>query len=170
MSKKQTGYKGFAPNWQCNNYQFEVGKTFEHKGTVKLCSSGFHYCENPLDIFEYYPPTGKFAAIETDGVSDETHSDDSKRVAREIHIKAELSLHNLCKIGAKFILDRVDFKNSKESNTGESSAATNTGERSAATNTGERSAATNTGYKVDGKTVKADTFYHLQNGKLVEVL
>jgi hypothetical protein len=145
MKNKTVGYKGFTPTWECNGFQFKVGDTFEHKGKVKLCSSGFHFCENPLDIFAYYPPTGNFATIEADGVTDETESD-SKRVAREIHIKAELTLHNLCKLGAKFILDRVDFKNAKESNTGDSSAATNTGYRSAATNTGYSSAATNTGY------------------------
>jgi hypothetical protein len=146
-------------------------------------------------------------------------------------------LNGIIKAGVKFILDKVNWKDAKESNTGnrsaatntgfqsaatntgDKSAATNTGDKSAATNTGNRSAATNTGYRsaatvsgkesiaiatgyeskakgsigcfivlsewcqdengnwhiktvkshaVDGKTIKADTFYMLKNGKFVE--
>ena len=59
--------------------------------------------------------------------------------------KTEIGLAGLIKAGVKFIFDRVNWKDNKESNTGNYSAATNTGYRSAATNTGDRSAATNTG-------------------------
>mgnify|MGYP006267288197 FL=1 len=38
------GYKGFNPDWTCRDFKFEVGKTFEHKGDVSLCNSGFHFC------------------------------------------------------------------------------------------------------------------------------
>ena len=139
------GYKAFDQNWKCRNMQYEVGKSYEHTGQVKLCTSGLHFVENPLDIFKYYPPTSKFAEIEAFGVTDET-SDDSKRVAKRLDIKAELSLNSLVSAGVKFILSKVDFENAKESNTGDRSAATNTGYYSAATNTGYQSAATNTGH------------------------
>jgi hypothetical protein len=141
---KTTGYKGFNPDWTCNYFQFEVGKSFEHEGKVSLCNSGFHFCENPMDVFAYYPPTGKFAAVETTDATDEKQ-DDSKRVCRSITIKSEISLHAFLKLGVDFILSKVDFKNLPATNTGNWSAATNTGNRSAATNTGDRSAATNTG-------------------------
>ena len=152
--KTLTGYKGFNPDWTCRNFQFKVGESYTHQGEASLCNSGFHFCENPIDVFGYYPPTGKFAVVEAEGVDEKTDSD-SKRSAKTLHIKAELSLHALIGIGVKFILSKVDFKNAPATNTGYSSAATNTGDRSAATNTGDRSAATNTGYSsaasVDGK-------------------
>jgi hypothetical protein len=144
---KIKGFKGFDENLCCRNFQYEVGTEYTHDGEISLCNKGFHFVENPLDAFSYYAPnTGRFAEVEADGVSSQK-SNDSKRVAKALKVTAELSLSALCGIGVKFILDRVNWKDAKESNTGDQSAATNTGYQSAATNTGDRSAATNTGYR-----------------------
>ena len=212
------GYKGFDKDLKCRGMQYSFGETATHNGNLKLCSSGLHFCENPLDVLAHYPPSdSRFAEIEADEVANQLQRD-SKCVAKSLYIKAELSLSELLAGGSKFILDKVDFTNSKESNTGTSSAATNTGNRSAATNTGNSSAATNTGYssaatntgkdgtaislgiegrasgsignflvlaewqyqnsawrrvamglaKVDGKKIKADTFYVLKGGKFTK--
>jgi hypothetical protein len=142
------GYKGFNDKFQCTPegkvFQYEVGKEYEHDGEVDWRNRGFHFVENPLAAFGFYPPTGRFAEVEGDGVPDKT-DETTKRVAKKIHIKAELSLSALIGIGVKFILDKVDFTNAPATNTGNQSAATNTGYQSAATNTGNQSAATNTG-------------------------
>ena len=139
------GYKGFDKDLKCRGMQYSFGETATHNGNLKLCSSGLHFCENPLDVLAHYPPSdSRFAEIEADEVANQLQRD-NKCVAKSLYIKAELSLSELLAGGSKFILDKVDFTNSKESNTGTSSAATNTGNRSAATNTGYSSAATNTG-------------------------
>jgi hypothetical protein len=138
------GYKGFDKDLKSRGFQYELGKTYTHSGTVDLYNSGFPFCENPFDVWSYYGPTNRFAQVEADGVSDQTESD-SKRAAKSLHIGEELTLPRFINAGVKFILDKVDFKNAKESNTGYQSAATNTGDWSAATNTGNWSAATNTG-------------------------
>ena len=147
MSGKIIGYKGFDKDMKCRDMQFEVGKTSEHEGDVKLCQSGFHFCENPLDIFDYYPPSdSNFAEVEAEEVSKEAESD-SKRCSKKLTVKGLISFHAMVKLSVNFIFSKVDWKNAKESNTGDQSAATNTGIRSAATNTGVRSAATNTGIR-----------------------
>jgi len=199
------GYKGFNEKFQCTPdgkvFQYEVGKEYEHNGSVDWCSSGFHFVEFPLAVFGFYSPTGKFAEVEADGVSDRT-DESTKRVAKRLKITAEVSLSALIGLGVKFILDKVDFTKAPSTNTGDRSAATNTGYRSAATNTGEEGCAISLGIegkasgakgcwltlaewkedgndnwrridvktvKVDGKKIKAETFYSLMNGKFTEV-
>jgi hypothetical protein len=195
------GYKGFDKDLKCRGMQYSFGETATHNGNLKLCSSGLHFCENPLDVLAHYPPSdSRFAEIEADEVANQLQRD-NKCVAKSLYIKAELSLSELLAGGSKFILDKVDFTNSKESNTGTSSAATNTGYSSAATNTGKDGTAISLGIegrasgsignflvlaewqyqnsawrrvamglaKVDGKKIKADTFYVLKGGKFTKV-
>ena len=137
-------FKGFDKDMKCRGYQYEVGKTFE-TDKAKLCESGFHACEYPLAVFGYYEPArSRFAEVEIEGDTGE-REEDTKLCGTKITVKAEIDLPGIIKAAVEFINERVDWKNAKESNTGDQSAATNTGYRSAATNTGDQSAATNTG-------------------------
>lgn len=204
------GYKGFDKDLQCRGFQYKVGETFEEKGTIKACESGFHFCENPFNVFSYYPPSdSRYCNVEGDGKID-TDNSDSKVACSKLHIHTEIGLSDLISAGVKFILEKVDWGDSKSTNTGDRSAATNTGNQSAATNTGDWSAASVEGknsiaivtgydskakgamgcwivltergdwdgntypiidvqaFKVDGISIKANTFYKLKNSKPVE--
>ena len=139
------GYKGFDSQLRCRGFQYEIGQEYEHAGGVELCKKGFHFCENPMDVFEYYPPSdSRYCSVESTGTEDKNIYS-SKVSASILKINAEIGLAGLIKAGVKFILDKVDWDNKKSTNTGNRSAATNTGYWSAATNTGDQSAATNTG-------------------------
>ena len=145
MEKKIKGYKGFDKDLKCRGYQYEVGKGYEHDGKVSCCNSGFHFCENPMDVLYYYNPAdSRYCEVEGSGTIDKD-TNDTKVTVSKLHISAEIGLKGLIEAGVKFILDKVNWKDNKESNTGYKSAATNTGYQSAATNTGDYSAATNTG-------------------------
>ena len=146
MEKKIKGYKGFDKDLKCRGYQYEVGKGYEHDGKVSCCNSGFHFCENPMDVLNYYNPAdSRYCEVEGSGTIDKD-TNDTKVTVSKLHISAEIGLKGLIEAGVKFILDKVNWKDNKESNTGYQSAATNTGYQSAATNTGYQSAAT-----VEGK-------------------
>ena len=48
-------YKAFNSDLTCNDFQYEVGKEYHHKGKLKLCESGFHSCPKLSDCFRFYP-------------------------------------------------------------------------------------------------------------------
>ena len=136
-------YKGFDKDLKCRDFQYEIGKKYEEE-RAEICDTGFHACENPLDVFGYYAPAdSRYCEVELD--ANDQKSDDSKRVGKKISIKAEIGIAGIVKAGLEYIKDQVNWDDDKKSNTGNRSAATNTGNRSAATNTGNWSAATNTG-------------------------
>ena len=136
-------YKGFDKDLKCRDFQYEIGKKYEEE-RAEICDTGFHACENPLDVFGYYAPAdSRYCEVELD--ANDQKSDDSKRVGKKISIKAEIGIAGIVKAGLEYIKDQVNWDDDKKSNTGNRSAATNTGNWSAATNTGNQSAATNTG-------------------------
>ncbi len=138
-------YKGFDADWKCRDYQFAVGETYRTAEPIKLCSAGFHACEYPLDVFDYYPPTGRIAEVELLDASGET-AGDSKRVGGGITIKAALTIAGLVSAAIEYTTTRCSPATAKHAK-GDSSAASATGDRSAASATGYRSAVSATGYR-----------------------
>jgi hypothetical protein len=54
MKKIIKGYKAYNNGLKCKNFQYEVGKTYEQKEKPSICKNGFHFCENPLDVLDFY--------------------------------------------------------------------------------------------------------------------
>lgn len=138
-------YKGFDRDLKCRGFQYEIGKEYEEK-EAEACEKGFHACENPLEVFRYYPPCdgNRYCEVEQDGELSK-HGGDSKVASTKIKIGVELGLKGLIQAGVSFILDKVNWKADAATNTDAQSAAVNLGYRSAAMNTGDRSAAVSTG-------------------------
>ena len=79
---KITAFKGFNADWTCRDFQYEVGKTYEHKGGVSACKGGFHACEAAVDVWSYYiPAMSKFAEVSLDGEISREEGGDSKIAA-----------------------------------------------------------------------------------------
>src|SRR3990167_4767223 len=136
------GYKGFNKDLKCQEHQFEIGKEYEHKGEVKLCSSGYHFCLNPLHVLRYYNPAeSRFTEIEADGVSEGQEGSDSKRACKSIKIGLEISLKQLIEAGIKFVFEKVDWSKAAAQTHGYYSAAQTHGNYSAAQTHGYYSAA-----------------------------
>ena len=147
-------FKGFDKDLKCRDFQYEIGKKYTEE-KADICNYGFHACEFPMDVFNYYPPSySRYCEVDLEANDQKSH-DDSKRVGKKISVKAEIGIAGIIKAGVEYIKEQVDWKNDNATNTGYQSAATNTGYQSAATNTGNQSAATNTGYRsaaiVEGK-------------------
>ena len=90
-------YKGFNRDMTCRGYKFADGETYEHEGDVKLCKSGFHACQDPMDCLRYYDPcTSVYHEVEIDGVSDERKGD-TKVVGKKIRIGARIGIAEMVK-------------------------------------------------------------------------
>lgn len=186
------GYKGFDKELKCRGFLYEVDKEYEQGGEIKCCNNGFHFCENPFDVFSYYPPNdSRYCEVHGSGKYDKDN-DDSKVSVSKIKIGFEIGLKGLIDAGIKFILDKVNWKESKATNTGDRSAASVEGFESIAIVTGYDCKAKGSlgcwivltergewdgntypikcvkSFKVDSKKVKSNTWYKLINGELTK--
>jgi len=103
MSNKNKimAFKAFDKNMKCREFQYEVGREYEQDGDVKLCECGFHACENPFDVWNYYPINSKYARVELSG---EIKKDGDKSVCSKIKIKAELSFPDFIRQGVEYLI------------------------------------------------------------------
>ena len=96
-------YKGFNKNLKCRDFQYEIGKEYEMDGEIKVCSRGFHACESPFDVFDYYTMIdSRFCEVEQDGnISKEDRG--TKICSSKIKIKAELKLADMINLGVEWL-------------------------------------------------------------------
>ena len=141
--------KGFDLDWKCRDFQFEIGKTYEHEGDVSATNAGFHAIEGyPLEVFDYYAPgLSRYAEVTQSGAISR-HSCYSKVASAKITIGVELHIHDLVQRAVKWVFDRAKPEGDGSHATGERGAASATGWRGAALATGWRG-------KVMGKTGNA---------------
>ena len=122
-------FKGFNPDMTCRGFQYEEGKEYE-TDKAKLCNEGFHACERPLDIIQYYPfvkdgKLSKFHEVELEEVSDQRANDDTKVVAKRIKVGAELNLFELVKAQFEYVKAHTTMEHTDPSaaSAGENGAA-----------------------------------------------
>ena len=96
MSKVK-GYKVFNSDWTCRNYQYEVGKTYEHNGNIELCGSGFHFCQKASDCFNYYSFDSHNKVAEVEAL-DLVETKNYKSVTNKLHIIREVPWSELLNI------------------------------------------------------------------------
>ena len=135
--------KGFDKDMKCRGFQYESGKEYEW-GEAKLCHSGSHACENPLDTFRYYRPgESRYCEVELED-NGERSGDDTKVCGKKIRIGAEIGVKGVVNAGVRFIFDKCE--NATENHaSGESGNAAASGWRGNAAASGERGTAVATG-------------------------
>ena len=153
-------YKGTDKDIKCRGYQFVPGVEAVEE-SAELCSSGFHACLAPLDVFKYYPPSegNRFFEAELEDVSDERHSDDTKVCGKRIKLGAEIGIPGFVKAQIEYVKANTTMEHTdpKMATAGSYGAAT-AGFRGAATagpygaaTAGSRGAATSRGSVSLGK-------------------
>ena len=182
-------YKGFNKDMTCRDFQYTEGGEYE-TDKARLCESGFHACENPLDCFAYYHPAegSIFHEVELGG-DIQCGYDDTKCAATKIKIGARVTLAEMIKAGLDFVFAKVKKSKTPAATSGDRSTAEVSGKESIAVVTGLNSKARGAlgcwlvlaerddnwhilgmqAVKVDSESIKADTWYELRGGKVVEV-
>ena len=111
-------YKGFNADFTCRGFRFEVGETYTVAGKIVACRNGFHACENPFDVWSYYPVVAddgsmaRYAEVEMSGA---TAKDGDKIAAAEITINAELRLPEFVKRAVAAIVSATKGKGDNHS-------------------------------------------------------
>ena len=109
----KTFYKGFDKDLKCRGFQYEVGGEFETDEKAKCCKSGFHACENPFDVLDFYPildadgNENRFCEVEGGG---DTDTDDKKTCFSKIKIKAEIGFKGLLSAFLEFVKESTTIE------------------------------------------------------------
>ena len=210
---KIIAYKGFDKDFKCRGFQYEVGKTYEMDGNIACCNRGFHACESPIEVFDYYDMlTSRFAEVEQSGKIDK-EAVSTKTCSSRIKIKAELKLADIINLGVEWLKEitspsKIEANNT--SNNGDSAQIGSSGDYAQIGSSGDYARIDSSGQdsvimcaghdskakaaigswitlaewkrigdvwkpicvkteQVDGKRIKADTYYKLIDGKFEEV-
>ena len=188
-------YKGFNKDMTCTPtggkpFQYKEGETYEEP-EADLCEKGFHACLDPLDCLNYYNICDSvYHEVELDDVSAQRERNDTKVCGKKIRIGAKLSLKDIVKASVDFTMESV--KKEGGTNSGYSAQLASSGKDSVVMSAGiggkVKAAVGNwiaiaeweikdshfapvgiVVAKVDGEKVKADTWYMVKNGQMVEV-
>ena len=109
-------YKGFDKDLKCRGFQYEVGKEYEIKDGIEICSKGFHACESPLKVFDYYDMlNSRFCEVEQEGEI-QREANTTKICSSKISIKAELKLSDMINLGVEWIKENTNPLNIKIDN------------------------------------------------------
>ena len=104
------GYKAFDEGLVCRGKQYAENTVFEENEAV-ICQKGMHFCAEPMDVLDYYPPESEFAEVEA---PDEAVTDDNRKYAtKKLKVGSKMSLKEL--ISAQV---EIDLEKAKEEGNG----------------------------------------------------
>ena len=156
---KLIAYKAFNKDWTCRDFRYVVGKSYKHEGDIELCERGFHACENPLDVLNYYDLTeSKFAIVEVNRVKKQK-GEESKIVSADIYIKAEIALPEFIKNSVNYLIDITKGKASsgdsaKQASSGYGAKQASSGDSAKHICEGEKSVIASSGRNTKAKGIK----------------
>ena len=104
------GYKAFDKGLVCRGKQYAENTVFEEDEAV-ICEKGMHFCAEPMDVLNYYPPESEFAEVEA---PDEAVTGvNRKYVTKKLKVGSKMSLEELISAQVK-----IDLQKAKEEGNG----------------------------------------------------
>lgn len=185
-------YKAFKKGMICNGKQYAENADFEEQGADKCCTAGvMHFCKEPMDVLNYYPlvdENGDFSEFATVKPLEKVIEKGDKCASKKIHIGAKLGLKGFIEAAVDVLIEKTKGKGES----GNCAQIKMDGARSVAACIGNNGAIKGKNgcwivlaewkyiddkytpvcvkaAQIDGKTLKEDAFYRLENGEFVEV-
>ena len=190
-------YKGTDKNMQCRGKQYVLGKKEVDDGAIRCGDKGYHSCEAPFDVLRHYPNINgnRFFEAEAGGKIDKEENDDTKLASSELTLKSEINFAGLVKAQIEYtrkkaesgttVGDWSNLSGGYRSNLSGGNSSLIIGRNGCNAKGGLHSVIVLTEWRyddngnyvpiavkaeiVDGVRIKADTWYRLENGELVEV-
>ena len=111
-------YKAFHKGMICNGKQYAVNTEYEEQGADKCCCAGvMHYCEEPFDVWDYYPvvdDNGDFSEYAEVEPLSEVLTDGNKRATKKLRIGAKLSFKKFIKAAVSVVIESTKPANAKD--------------------------------------------------------
>ena len=191
-------YKGFNKDLTCMGYRYEIGKTYECEDAEVCDHGFHACLRPADVFAYYVPVLSRYCEVDVDEDGLSRSNDDSKVAARRITIVREISLQELHEAQLEYARDHAEESKTGGDRSavtgGDRSVAVSRGSVSvghnglgvcrgngcrirggisavlviAEENTTDYNIATWKAFVVDGETIKADTWYKLIDGELVE--
>jgi hypothetical protein len=146
------GYKAYDKGMTCRGFKFEEGKEYKEDKAI-CCDAGFHFCENPLDVLNYYNLCDSdFSEIEAIGnIHKKEGSDDTKAATDQIKIGAKLDLAGFIKASISYIAKKCkqtedNGDGSQLASSGDGSKLASSGYNSQLASSGDGSKLASSGY------------------------
>lgn len=111
-------YKGFNKDLMCRGFRYEVGKEYENDKPIWACWNGFHACQFPMDVLNYYDGgDNRYCVVEqwgyVDECGDKTASSNIKILRevglRELFEEATTKMRRHCEVGEEESYERGEW-------------------------------------------------------------
>ena len=101
----------------CLDFQYEVGKSYEMDELPICCNTGFHFCINLAECFNYYSFNSKNKVAEIEAYGEIDTNDNRKYCTNKIKIVRELSWEEVLKL-ANTGMNNNGYANTGDKNDG----------------------------------------------------
>lgn len=87
-----------------------LGKKEVDDGAIRCGNKGFHSCEAPFDVLQYYPNINgnRFFEAEAGGEIDKRQTDDTKLASSELTLKSEINFAGLVKAQIEYTRKKAE--------------------------------------------------------------
>ncbi|WP_058301722.1 DUF7666 domain-containing protein [Gorillibacterium timonense] len=143
------GFKAFDKGLVCRGYQYRENEVFEENVSPEVCSQGFHFCADPMDVLEYYPliddngNVPDFAEVEALGP---VHTEGNKSATNKIKIGAKLGLPGFVKASFDFLWEKCS-SNPSEPDPGHRAQLASSGDSAQLASSGDSARLASSGHR-----------------------